>query len=224
MTGKRAGMLAVLAAIAVLAGSSVWAVDEPVVGHFSFGPSFPQGDATKALKDGWAIHGGATWFSPSKPALGLRLDFGIDWYDMKDEFLRGIDTNPDTEIIEPPDNGYGRAWSATADLMWNPRSKGKVGVYLVAGAGIYYTQAWLSEYGYGTGYYCDPWWGYCYPYAGTAEYLLESQSNWEWGLNAGIGMTIKISERSELYLETVYHWIDTKNGAEILPVSLGFRW
>ena len=224
MSGKRAGILALFAAIVVLAGSSAWAVDEPVVGHISFGASLPQGDTGDFLEDGWAIHGGATWFSPTRPAFGLRLDFGIDWYDIKGEILDQIDTNPDQEGVQRPDNGYARAWSGTVDVVWNPRTDGAVGWYLLAGAGIYYTKAELSENGYTTGYWCDPWWGICYPGIYEGEYLVDSASNWEWGLNAGAGLTFKVGAESEMYLEAVYHWIDTENGSEIVPVSLGVRW
>ena len=90
MTFKRAAMLVTMAVGVALATSSAWAVDGPVVGHFSFGPSFVQGDPSEALDDGWAIHGGATWFSTGRPNLGYRLDFGYDWWDAKNSFLDQI--------------------------------------------------------------------------------------------------------------------------------------
>lgn len=199
------------------------AIDKPVVGHFSFGPAFAQGTSGDFVEDGWALHGGATWFSPDKP-LGLRLDFGVDWFDLKREVLDLIDTTPSTPQVDPVDNGDVRAWSGTVDLMWNPQNKGKVGFYAVAGAGVYYNVFDLSENGYGTGYWCDWYWGICYPTIVEGQYVIESGSSWDWGLNAGVGVTFELSSGAELYLEAVYHWIDTEKGAEYIPVSLGIRW
>lgn len=226
MTVKRAGTYIAMAAIGLFAAANVHAVDGPVVGHVSFGPSMPQGDSGDFLEDGWALHGGATWFSSSRPNLGLRLDLGVDWFDMKQSLLDTIDTDTGAGSpgIQPPDEGYARAWSATVDVMWNSNSKGTVGWYVVGGAGFYYAQADLSEYGVTSGWYCDPWWGVCYPGVGTGEYIIESESNWEWGLNAGAGITFKTGPSAEIYVEAIYHWVDTKNGAEFIPVTVGVRW
>ncbi|HEX5043494.1 MAG TPA: hypothetical protein VFV75_11345 [Candidatus Polarisedimenticolaceae bacterium] len=225
MTIKRAAWLVAIAVTLGLAVPGVRAaVDGPVAGHFSFGPSFLQGDASKAFDDGWALHGGATWFATGRPNLGYRLDFGYDWWDAKNEFLDQIDTNPGTIGIQPPDDGDARVWSGTVDLLWNSKGTGKVGFYLVGGVGVYYLQAHISEYGYGTGYWCDPWWGWCYPGIVQGEYLIDDKSSWEWGLNAGAGLTFQVSPNAEMYLEAVWHWLDTPKSGQFVPVSLGFRW
>jgi hypothetical protein len=224
MTMKRVGMLVAMAALAVLATSNARAIDEPVVGHVSFGASLPQGDVKDVFSDGWALHGGATWFSPKRPNVGLRLDLGADWFDMKSEFLNGLDTTPSTPGITPPDDGFGRAWSGTVDLLWNTNNTGSVGFYVVGGVGVYYTQAQLSEAAYGSSIYCDPWWGYCYPVSGTYYYELASQSSWDWGLNAGLGITFRTGGNTEIYLESVYHWIQSDKSVNIVPISLGVRW
>jgi opacity protein-like surface antigen len=223
---KRAAVLVAVAASLGLAVSGARAeVDGPVVGHFSFGPSFVEGDPSKALEDGWALHGGATWFATGRPNFGYRLDFGYDWWDAKNEFLDQIDTNPNTPlVVEPPDDGDARVWSGTFDLLWNSKGGGKVGFYLVGGAGVYYVQAHISETGYGYGYWCDPWWGWCYPGIVEGQYILQDQSSWEWGLNAGAGLTFQVTPHSEMYLEAVYHWMDTPSSASFVPVTLGFRW
>ena len=127
-------------------------------------------------------------------------------------------------MIEPPDDGDARIWSGTVDFLWNSKGTGKVGFYLVGGVGVYYAQAHISETGYGYGYWCDPWWGWCYPGIVEGQYILQDQSSWEWGLNAGAGLTFQITPSSEMYLEAVYHWVDTPSAAAFVPVSLGFRW
>jgi hypothetical protein len=223
--GFRNGLVAVVVLL-VPAGVVLADVDDkPVVGHFSFGASLPQGDVANAIDDGWALHGGATWFNSDRP-LGWRLDVGVDWWDLSDELLEGIDTTPETPLtITPPDDGDARAWSGTVNALWKPsRGDGKVGFYLTGGAGVYYTQTNLSEVGYGTGYWCDWYWGICYPGIVEGEYILEDDSSWEWGANAGAAITFKLNSGAELYLEAIYHWVDTENSAEFVPIQLGFRW
>jgi opacity protein-like surface antigen len=194
------------------------------MGHISIGASLPQSNAGDFLDDGWALHGGATWFSPKRPSLGLRLDFGVDWWDVKNSVLKTIDTDPTTPItIEPPDDGDARAWSGSVDLMWNPESKGTVGFYLMGGVGVYYTSVDITEEGIVPGYWCDWWWGICYPTLVQGEYLIQSSDSWELGLNAGVGITFQTSS-GQIYLEAVYHWVDTENTAQFVPIQIGYRW
>ncbi len=222
MTVKKHGLGFVLAASAILVplsvGSAHAAIKKPVVPHFSLGASLPQGDAGDFLDDGWALHGGATWFSANRP-IGLRLDFGVDWWDVKSSALAQIDTDSSTpNVIEPPDDGDARAWSGTVNFLWEAETKGTVGFYLTGGLGVYYASWNISEDGVGV--VCN-WW-YCYGVSG--QYLISSGDSWEWGYNAGFGVTFHLQSGSEVYLEGVYHWVETDQGAEFVPVSVGFRW
>src|SRR3989304_699586 len=68
MAVKKHGFGLVFAAstiLVMLSGSAAHAgIKKPVVPHFSLGASLPQGGTGDFLDDGWALHGGATWFSP----------------------------------------------------------------------------------------------------------------------------------------------------------------
>jgi len=219
----RNGLVAV-AALLVPAGVALADVDDkPMVAHVSIGASLPQGSAGDFLDDGWSIQGGVTWFNSDRP-LGWRLNLGVDWWDVKDEVLDGIDTTPESPLtITPPEDGDARAWQGTVNFLWKPETD-KIGFYLTGGVGVYYTQANLSETGYGTGYWCDWYWGICYPGIVEGEYIIEDHSSWEWGANAGVGVTFKLGSGNELYIESIYHWIDTENSAEFVPVTIGVRW
>jgi hypothetical protein len=202
----------------------VSAAEKLTMGHASIGASLPQGDSSEFLDDGWAIHGGFTWFSPSRPSFGLRVDMGADWWDVSNDALDLIDTDPTTPIVvEPPDDGNATVWTGSADLVWNPRTSGVVGVYVVAGVTVDYVTWNISEDGYGASYWCDWWWGYCYPVAVQGQFVIRSGDSWEWGWNAGIGVTFKTGT-GEVYLEGIYHWVDTTNEATFIPVTLGYRW
>lgn len=217
MLKQRCALLALLALVIVLAPP---AAAQEVKGHFSIGPSFLEGNVSDLLDTGWAIHGGATWFG-NRP-FGLRLDGGVDWFNAKDSFLDTIDTNPGTpNIIEPPDDGDAWVWSLTGNLFWESKSQGHVRFYVTGGIGVYYARWTLSEYGYGSGYYCD--WYYCYPGVVPTQYLLQDGSSWEWGLNAGAGVAFPTSS-GEVFIEADYHWIDTENTTQMIPVMIGYRW
>jgi hypothetical protein len=223
MNDRKIGFLAAASLALILGVPAADAVDKPIVGHFSFGASFPSGDAAEVLDTGWALHGGATWFSPNNPALGLRLDIGLDWWDVKSDFLNQLDTtDPNLPPFVPPDDGDARSWSTTIDLLWNPKTSGSVGFYVIGGAGLYYNSYDISKEGYATYIYCD-YWGWCYPVTGTADYIFKDGDSWDWGLNAGVGVTFQLRGGSEFYLEGVYHWIDSPNDAAFIPVTLGWR-
>jgi len=227
MAARKRGLGPVPLVLAVLitlsAAAAQAAIQKPVVGHVSFGASLPQGSAGDFLDDGWSLHGGATWFAPDRP-MGLRLDLGLDWWDAKSSFLSQLDTDTITPGTQAPDDGDAQVWSGTVNFLWEPETKGVVGFYLTGGLGLYYTSWDISEIGYGTGYWCDWWTGWCYPTLVQGEYTIADASNWEWGYNAGLGVTFHLQSGAEIYLEAVYHWIQSDNSAEFMPVSVGFRW
>lgn len=194
--------------------------------HFGVGASLPQGDTADFLDDGWALHFGATWFKPDRP-IGVRLDFGVDWWDVSNEVLSTIDTDGSTPIVvEPPDDGDARAWQLAGNFVWdgNRGKDRKVGFYLTGGGGVYYTSYDISEDGLVGTYWCDWWWGVCYPTIVEGEYLIQSGDSWEVGLNAGAGVTFQMRSGAEIYLEALYHWVDTEGSAEYVPITIGVRW
>ena len=213
----------VLAATALFWFGPAEAYDKPITGHAAFGVSLPEGAHGEFLEDGWALHGGATWWSADRP-FGLRLDIGLDWTDMTNEALDLIEISPDVPGDEHPDQGDVRIWSGSLDIVWQPKRNGTVNFYLLGGGGVYYTSWALSEVGYGYGTWCDWYWGICYPGIYEGLYLLEDDSSWDLGLNAGAGVTFQLRSGTELYLEATYHWVDSERSAEFVPVTFGARW
>ena len=200
------------------------AAEKLTMSHASIGPSLPQGKLAEFLDQGWAAHGGFSWFSPSRPAFGIRMDLGVDWWDMDNDLLGRIDTDPGTpNIVEPPDDGDAWDWSGSLDLVWNPRTSGAVGFYALAGVSVDYVTWNLAQDGYGASYWCDWWWGVCYPVAVSGQYQIRSGDDWAWGWQAGLGITFKTAS-GEFYLESMYRWLETDNNAEFVPVQAGFRW
>src|SRR5262245_50497080 len=136
---RRLFVVSALLIVGVALVSPASAAEKLTMAHASIGPSFPQGNLAEFLDTGWAAHGGFTWFSPSRPSLGLRLDLGVDWWDMSNDLLGRLDTDPSTPlIVEPPDDGDAWDWQGGASLVWNPRTSGAVGFYALAGVSVDY--------------------------------------------------------------------------------------
>lgn len=215
----------VIVLLALVACGSAALAAEDVKYHFGLGASLPQGNAGEFLDDGWTMSGGATWFRPNSN-LGFRVDFGVDWWDVKNEVLKQFDTTPETPSIDPPDDGDARTWRLGLGLTWEPtHGKDGVGFYATGGLDLHYASYDIGENVAVYGWYCDWWWGYCYPGYGTGEAIVSSDSSWEWGAYAGVGLVIPVgSGLQELYVEALYRWMDTKNAAEFVPITVGFRW
>jgi hypothetical protein len=212
-------------ALTIIAAAAPAYAAGPVTSHFYAGVNLPQGDSGNALDDGWSIGGGATWFRPASN-LGLRFDLGVDWWDVRNELLRELDTAPNTPGIQPPDDGDARTWRGGLGLVWEPtRGRDGIGFYVTAGLDLHYASYDIGEYVVVPTYWCDWWWGVCYPGYGTGEAIVASDSSWEWGANAGIGITFPMGGgEQQLYVEATYRWMDTEQSAEFLPIVLGVRW
>lgn len=218
--------LVALVLLSPLALGVAAAQDKPVKAHFSGGVALPMGNAGDIADTGWTLSGGADFYPKPGSHISYRVDFGVDWMDLSNKFLSQIDTTPNTPLtIDPPDDGDVAAWRTTGNIVWNSNVSAKTNFYVTAGVGLYYIRANISETGYASGIYCDPWWGWCYPATGTTQYILQDADEWTWGLNAGAGISFKVGPTSELYVEAIYHWADTSNGtAEWIPISIGGRW
>jgi Outer membrane protein beta-barrel domain len=105
------------------------------------------------------------------------------------------------------------------------------GVYVIAGAGVYYRQASLSrQVIVGAGTACSPSWAFfgytCVSGVVSQDPTLISGGSTAPGANAGIGFTIRITEDGyKFYVESRYHYASTRGVATtLIPITLGFSW
>jgi len=224
MKRTRLAVSAMFLAAAALAVPGRAAAMEEVKAHVGGGVSMPVGDLSDALDTGWRINGGATFY-PSKKPVGFRVDLAWDWWNVKDSFLDNVDTDAGAPGNQPPDHGDAYSIGTTFNVLWEPETSGTVGWYLTGGVGGYYVNASISNDGTYYGYVCDPWyWWYCYPAAVPGQYEIKDHSQWEWGLNGGVGITFELSGGSQFYVEANYQWLDTKSNAAWVPLQFGWRW
>jgi hypothetical protein len=126
-------------------------------------------------------------------------------------------------------HGHGNLVALTANYRLQFEGK-TFGTYFIAGAGLYYRNANLSQLvAAGNSISCDPawlWWGFsCESGTVTGHQTLGSSSTTAPGGNIGVGFTVKIPDsRYKFYIETRYHYAASQGvPTRILPIGLGVR-
>jgi hypothetical protein len=127
-------------------------------------------------------------------------------------------------------NGNSNLYAFTGSYRYELRGR-MFGTYLIGGGGWYFRKNWLSrEISSGTGTACTPawlWWGFtCTSGTVTANQTLATSTTSAWGMNAGIGLTVRVGEAPyRLYSEARYHYAPTKNiSTQFIAVTVGIRY
>jgi hypothetical protein len=126
-------------------------------------------------------------------------------------------------------NGHGNLVVLTAN--YRLQFEGRVfGTYLIAGGGVYYRQASLSQHVVvGDSVSCTPawlWWGFtCESGTVTSHQTLASSSSTAPGGNVGIGFTVRIPDSQyKFYVESRFHYATNRGVAtRIIPFTVGVR-
>ena len=126
-------------------------------------------------------------------------------------------------------HGHGNLVALTAN--YRAQFERKVfGTYFIAGAGVYYRNASLSQLvAVGESVTCTPawlWWGFtCNSGTVTSHQTLAGTSSTAPGANVGIGFTVRIPDSQyKFYIESRYHYAANRGVAtHVLPISVGVR-
>ena len=213
------GFVAVLVLIVAAVIPASAAEGDPIQGYIAGGYSQPLGDAEDYVNGGWNLSGGMIWnFSQSKP-FAVRFDLGFNTWDAKNSVIQNIPGNVGQAFV---DGGYANMWTLTADALWKFGKPGGVGGYLGVGMGGYRRYAALTNEVIVPGYYCDPWWGYCYTGAVGATQTVAHNTLTKFGFNSALGVTFPVGNGA-LYLEAQLHYVDTPQATEFIPVLIGYR-
>ncbi len=180
---------------------------------FNVGAGFttPLGTVGQTQDTGWNVRGGVGW--NFTPRVGALVDLG--YHSM------GINSTTLADL------GYagGRLsiFSATFDPIIHLNPRGRIGVYVTGGGGLYheyqdFTQPALGS-GIGFGLF-----GY-YPYTYQGNIVVASASTNKPGFDAGIGVEMGSRWHGKFFAEARYNRI-FNNGyhTDFLPVTFGFRW
>lgn len=194
----------------------------PFTFNFGGGASFPLADAADTFNVGWAFQfGGGYRFIEQ---LALQAVYFYSDYNVSEDVLPG--TNVDgRESIQ-----YG-----SLEAVFEPLTKTPVSFYVLGGPGIYYRWITINQItGTAVVPFCDPWLLFCS--AGVVETgrVLGTRDSWNFGLDAGLGVRLKLGPSSGLFVEGRYHhlWGESFTDAQgnrrnsnqqFIPVMGGFR-
>jgi len=207
------GVLAIASVIPAMADPG-----DPIRGYIAGGYAQPLGKADDSLTGGWNISGGMIWHpAPDRP-FGVRVDLGYDRWDATQSAINNFAGSGNAIV----DGGYADMISLTADALWQFGHPEHVGGYVGLGVGGYRRYAALTNEVLVPGYICDPYWGYCYTAVTTGHQVVADDALTKFGLNASVGVSFPVGH-GEMYVEARYHYIDTEDATEFLPIVLGYR-
>jgi hypothetical protein len=153
-------------------------------------------------------------------------DFMWNWLYPTDAALQPLRV----ALQSPNVGGHGNLFALTANYKYEMRGK-VFGAYLIGGGGWYHrTTDITKQIPAGTVITCLPawlWWGYnCSSGAVTTNLTIASSSSSAFGVNGGIGFTIRVGEAPyRFYVESRYHYAPTKNiSTQLVAFTFGFRY
>ncbi len=207
----------VVVVVLVVAGPASAQSGKDWWGNFAITYTEPMGDTADHVDGDYGFTGGFEW-KPSASQFGLLTE--LSWNDFDAPSLWAEDAEGNDVLLE----GHAEVWALTLSGTWHAPTEGKVGFYAVAGLGAYRRNVEVTTpAGYDWIYWCDPWWGYCWYEPVAVDAVLYDESTTKVGYNLGIGTTFKVGYSTELYLEARYHWVDTPEATEFIPIAFGIR-
>jgi hypothetical protein len=201
-----------LAGLAAAQENAGWShVDGSAGGGFTA----PEGRAGNNLNMGWNLdfRGG---YKPS-PNLALDLDFNYNRWNLNGTAL--------SRYGEP--GGYSTIWSASFLPVLYGSPHWHVLPYVMAGPGIYYRNLSLTQPSLVNTFYCDPFFGFCYPATVGVNQVVASATTYKMGVNGGAGLEVRIGDTPlKVFGEARYSRMFTTHGSDIwfVPVTFGIRW
>lgn len=190
-----------------------------ITNHLTFsagaGPNMATGAAGNDLNTGWNL--GLSGGYNLTRRLSANLDFGYNYW--------GLNSTALAQFGEP--GGHTSLWSLTFNPRYRFRPDRKLGFYTTAGFGLYHRNLELTQPATQSGFYCDPFFGYCYPVLVSVNEVVASFSTYKGGFNLGAGLTYKLGDSHwRLFSEARYQRMFTSHGDDLtyVPVTVGLRW
>jgi len=228
-------ILCISCLITLFTSSLAWAGGRPSdsemrewFGQFSAGWQYPQGHTKNVIEDSFWLSGGAIYW-PSQWPAGINLNLGYTNPDITGDAINYVNQ---ANGVAPGasgsvDGGDVTIWKLTVDAIWSLGKDKSTGLYLTGGGGAYYIDTQLTTNGL-VAYppYCDPWFYWCVPgYVGPGSYVAASQSNTQFGWDAGMGYSFKRGSLVQWFIEAKYNYIYTESkDSAIVPLEVGVRW
>ncbi|HSR16414.1 MAG TPA: outer membrane beta-barrel protein [Gemmatimonadales bacterium] len=227
-----AALAAAAAMAAVTAGEAAAQQWGAWGGQVYAGYATPLSEGLKNYTNGGFSWGAGLRFSPEDAIWGIR-------FDIRNTRLPGdeaaIRKTLDSLGVEEAFNkdGYFRTWDFALAGELGTSKDNKIRAYVLGGVNFSNKYSAITEPTLVGGCWWDPWWGYICG-SGVGDLVLAKRNQWEFGWNAGGGISFDMGRGASLFVEAVYTSIagsnvDTNNGATksssvgYLPIYLGVR-
>lgn len=187
--------------------------------------NLPVGSTTQAAGVGWGATGGVGYnINPHHALIGEFL-----WNRMypSGSALQHLQT---ADSQSSSLDGNSNLYALTGNYRYEMRGP-LLGTYFIGGGGWYFRKNWLShDVIAGSDTVCTPawlWWGFvCKSGTVAANQTLATSTTSAWGVNAGIGFTVRVGEAPyRLYTEARYHYAPTKGvSTQFVALTVGIRY
>lgn len=176
--------------------------------------------------------GGGAIYSPEDKPWGIRFDIRNSRFSGKESAIRKtLDSLGLSEAYNK--DGYARTWDFALAGEIGTAKANKIRPYILGGVNFSNKYAALTEPQAVGGCYWDPWWGYVCG-SGVADAIITDRNQWEFGFNAGGGISMDVGRGARLFLEAVYTSIGgsttstatgdkTSKSVAYVPIYFGVR-
>jgi len=206
--------LAVVSLLSLVGTITLSAQETP---RFSFniagGFTNPVGNTGRHLDEGWNVQGGAGYNFSQYFGAQIQVDYN----------RFGINSATLNNIGVPDGNVH--SFSATLDPIVHLTPRGRVGIYLIGGGGLYHRTQEFTQPSSTTVLGFDPFFGF-FPATVPVTQVLASYSVNKPGINGGAGLEFGSKWHGKFFAEARYHRIFMGNDrhTDYVPVSFGYRW
>jgi opacity protein-like surface antigen len=175
----------------------------------------PAGRAGDNVNMGWNIDVRGGYRATRNVALDL--DFNYNRWNLNSAAL--------ARYGEP--GGYTTIWSVSFNPVLYGSPHWHISPYVTGGPGLYYRNLSLTQPGLINSFYCDPFFGYCFPATFGVNQVVASATTYKMGFNAGAGLEFPLGHSPlKVFGEARYSRMFTTHGNDIafVPVTFGLRW
>ena len=216
---KRIFITSAIGLFAVAVGPAAFAQEPPVSWMMNAGYAATVGHTSDYLQGGWTIGGGVAFkLQPSSP-FAVQFDLAYADFQATHNLINLGQANTAFRI----DDGRGEVWSLTAAGRFGGYFSPAVRGYGLLGIGAYHKYVEFTQTALGSGYICDPWWGYCYPGVVAGDVIVANKSTTKFGWNFGLGLEFPLAYGGAWFIEARYHWIEGEKSSEFVPIQIGYK-
>jgi len=212
---RQMGIIAALAVASVAIATPSQAQERKIQVNIGGGVTFATGQVHDHLGNGGNFDIGIIF--NVTPRIGIQAEYAYSPFGKKNVPLPGFPIVTDTVPVDAGHHMHQGTFNVIGKLG---HEDAKLRPYVLAGLGVYDRIVQLTSPGVGFVTVCDPWWYVCYPAAVPVTNILGERSSTDMGMDFGGGVTFKLGDAAQFYVEARYHYIWGPKASELAPNGL----